>query len=157
MGVVAVLLLLLVASVYFYNSALSELAAGSCSDVPGDCPHETVVETQNLIISFLIIVVGIMAAWLIYSSFFASKAERPQEGEARAAQRKKRVSASELDADETKVAAIINSSGGSVFQSDITGKTGYSKVKVSRVLDRLEHKGLVERKRRGMANLVVAK
>ncbi|NUN11537.1 hypothetical protein HUU53_02730 [Candidatus Micrarchaeota archaeon] len=46
---------------------------------------------------------------------------------------------------------------GSAFQSDLINKTSYSKVKLSRILDRLENKGAVERKRRGMANLVIAK
>ena len=53
--------------------------------------------------------------------------------------------------------AFINGGNGSVYQSDIMKKTGFSKVKVSRVLDKLEQKGLLERKRRGMTNLVVAK
>lgn len=46
---------------------------------------------------------------------------------------------------------------GTVFQSDLIRKLGYSKVKVSRILDRLEMRGLVERRRRGMANVIVLK
>ena len=46
---------------------------------------------------------------------------------------------------------------GTVFQSDLIRKTGFSKVKVSRILDRLEMTGLVERRRRGMANVIVLK
>ncbi|RLE76927.1 MAG: transcriptional regulator, partial [Thermoprotei archaeon] len=33
--------------------------------------------------------------------------------------------------------------------------TGFSKAKVSRILDKLEAMGLVERKRRGMSNIVL--
>ena len=42
-----------------------------------------------------------------------------------------------------------------MFQSDIAEKTGFDKVKVTRVLDRLEGKQLIERKRRGMTNIVI--
>lgn len=152
-GVVAVLLLLFAASVFFYNRTLNELAAGSCSEDAAVCSHAKVVETQNAVIAVLIIVIAMMAGWLGYNAYFA----KPAQPEAPAAKQKRRkIAGDELSPDEQKVAAIINSSGGSVFQSDIMKKTGYTKVKVSRVLDRLEQKGLVERKRRGMANLVVA-
>ncbi|MBN2420844.1 MarR family transcriptional regulator, partial [Candidatus Woesearchaeota archaeon] len=62
---------------------------------------------------------------------------------------------SELDDDEKKVFEIILNAQGSVFQSELVSKTGLTKVKVTRILDRLEGKGLIERKRRGMTNVVV--
>jgi len=62
---------------------------------------------------------------------------------------------SELDEEEKKVFEIILSSQGSVFQSELVSKTGLTKVRVTRVLDKLEGKGLIERKRRGMTNVVV--
>jgi uncharacterized membrane protein len=43
------------------------------------------------------------------------------------------------------------------MQSDIVNNTSLTKVKVTRLLDKLEGKGLVERRRRGMGNLVVLK
>lgn len=50
--------------------------------------------------------------------------------------------------------AVVKADG-TIFQSDVMKQIGFSKVKTSRILDRLEAKGLVERRRRGMANLVV--
>ena len=44
-----------------------------------------------------------------------------------------------------------------VFQADLIEKTGISKVRMSRIIDRLEGNGLVERKRRGLTNVVVLK
>jgi len=61
-----------------------------------------------------------------------------------------------LQEEEKRVYQVILDSEGSAFQSDIVAKTGYSKVKVSRILDLLETKGVVER-RRGMTNLIVLK
>jgi len=161
MGIVAVLLLLFVAAVFFYNRTLNDLAASSCTENASICPHAKVVDTQNMVIAVLVIVIAIMAGWLLYNSYFAKPAAAQQEAanpEAKGAPaKKKKITAQELDADESAIAAIVNGAGGSVFQSDIMKKTGFSKVKVSRLLDRLEHKGLLERKRRGMTNLVVAK
>ena len=39
----------------------------------------------------------------------------------------------------------------------LMGKTDFSKVKVTRLLDKLEAKNLIERRRRGMTNAVVLK
>jgi uncharacterized membrane protein len=44
-----------------------------------------------------------------------------------------------------------------MFQSDIIEKTKLNKVKITRILDSLEAQNLIERKRRGMTNLVILK
>lgn len=62
-----------------------------------------------------------------------------------------------LDAEEKKIYQLLENSDGTIFQSDLVAKTGFSKVKVSRIIDKLETKGIVERRRRGMANLIVLK
>ena len=48
-------------------------------------------------------------------------------------------------------------SQGAVFQGELVEKMGYSKVKVSRILDKLEGQNLIERRRRGLANMVLIK
>ena len=65
--------------------------------------------------------------------------------------------ASALEGDETLVWHKMVEANGSLFQSDLIRATGFSKVKLSRVLDKLESRGAIERKRRGMTNLVVVK
>jgi len=62
-----------------------------------------------------------------------------------------------LKGEEKKIYNFIESSDGVILQSDLVEKTGYSKVKVTRILDKLEAKGLIERKRRGMSNIVMLK
>ena len=44
-----------------------------------------------------------------------------------------------------------------MFQSSLVNETKLSKVKVTRILDRLEGKSLIERKRRGMSNVIILK
>lgn len=61
-----------------------------------------------------------------------------------------------LKGDEKRIyEAIIDS--GAIFQGDIVEKLGLNKVKVSRILDKLEGRGLIERRRRGMSNVIVPK
>jgi uncharacterized membrane protein len=62
-----------------------------------------------------------------------------------------------LNEDEKTVINKIIEENGETFQSNLINKTGFSKVKITRILDKLEAKGLIERKRRGMSNLVVIK
>lgn len=63
---------------------------------------------------------------------------------------------SKLDNDEKKIFGMVSESG-AIFQSELVEKSGMGKVKITRLLDRLESKGIVERKRRGMTNVVVIK
>lgn len=51
----------------------------------------------------------------------------------------------------------IIDSNGTIFQSALTEKTSYNKVKISRILDKLEGRGLIERRRHGMTNVVIIK
>lgn len=60
-----------------------------------------------------------------------------------------------LKDDEKKIYEVILEADGIINQSELPEKTGLSKTSVSRALDLLESKGLVERKRRGMGNVVV--
>lgn len=58
------------------------------------------------------------------------------------------------DEDERLVLSLVVESGGSAFQSDLVERSGFSKAKVSLVLDRLEARGIIQRKRSGMTNLI---
>ena len=52
---------------------------------------------------------------------------------------------------------ILKENKGTVFQPKIVNDSGFSKIKVSRLLDKLEERQFIERKRRGMTNVVVLK
>jgi uncharacterized membrane protein len=57
--------------------------------------------------------------------------------------------------DEKEIVKLIIAEGGTIFQSQLVDKSGYSKSKVSLVLDRLEARNILERRRRGMSNVIV--
>ena len=62
-----------------------------------------------------------------------------------------------LEGDEKAVYQLIAAGNGMLFQSKLIEKTGFTKVKISRILDAMEARGLLERRRRGMTNVVVLK
>ena len=61
-----------------------------------------------------------------------------------------------LNDEEKKIYDLIKVEG-SIFQSNLVEKSTFDKVKVTRILDKLEGKQLIERKRRGMTNVVIIK
>ena len=63
---------------------------------------------------------------------------------------------SELREEEVTIFNMIKEQG-AIFQADVIEKSGFGKAKISRIVDRLEGKSLVERKRRGMTNVIVLK
>jgi len=63
----------------------------------------------------------------------------------------------DLDKESRSVLEKIIVNNGSILQSPLVEDLGLTKVKITRILDRLEGKGLIERKRRGMTNVVLLK
>ena len=57
--------------------------------------------------------------------------------------------------DEQKIYKAIIESDGIINQSELVEKTEISKSSISRILDLLESKGLVEKRRRGMGNIIL--
>lgn len=72
-------------------------------------------------------------------------------------QRKKKIDTSNLDKDEKRVITLLQEEGNAVFQRDLMEKLEIGKVKTTRLLDKLEAKQFIHRKRRGMNNIVVLK
>ncbi|HWQ63391.1 MAG TPA: MarR family transcriptional regulator [Methanospirillum sp.] len=62
-----------------------------------------------------------------------------------------------LKEDQQLIYQSILDADGLIPQSDIVEKTGLSKSNVSRTLDILESMGLIERRRRGMGNIILLK
>lgn len=61
------------------------------------------------------------------------------------------------DDDESRLVQIVVDNDGTIFQSQLVEESGFSKSKVSIVLDRLEARGILERRRHGMSNAVILK
>ena len=64
---------------------------------------------------------------------------------------------SNIDKDEKRVVDLLIGEDNAMFQADLMEKLGIGKVKMTRLLDKLEAKQIIERKRRGMNNIVILK
>jgi uncharacterized membrane protein len=60
-----------------------------------------------------------------------------------------------LDGDKRKLFNEIVEAGGEILQSELHTQTGFSKAKITRILDYLELKGLIVRKSYGMTNKII--
>ena len=69
----------------------------------------------------------------------------------------KDIDVSGFDEHEKLIYGLLKENKGSMYQSDIIKKTGFSKVQMTRILDKMEHNDIIDRKRRGMTNIVVLK
>jgi uncharacterized membrane protein len=59
-----------------------------------------------------------------------------------------------IESDEEKIVKLLRDSGGSLYQSMITDRCGFSKAKTSQVLSVLESRGVVRRHKRGRQKVV---
>lgn len=139
----AILVFLIVLS---FNNALESIVNETC-DHGIACPMQTTLTNQKAISYSLMGVFFISGLYLILFG----------KDDAREAKAKVNIKNLNLDADEKKIVDSVTSKEGSIYQSDLIKETGFSKVKTSRVLDKLEGKGAIERKRRGMTNIIILK
>ena len=133
-----------------FNKALNSIVELSCTH--GEmCPMQATLQTQE-IISY-----GLMGLLLLVGLFmiFFMKDEKVYIEKKHISDEEKKTKLENLDDEERSVMNIVLRKEGSVYQSDLIKELKVSKVKVSRLLDKLEGKGLIERKRRGMTNVIV--
>ncbi|RME54845.1 MarR family transcriptional regulator [Candidatus Woesearchaeota archaeon] len=142
MLVISIALVFLIIVISF-NKALEKIVSTTCTHGPA-CPMYITLETQQIISYSLI---GLLIVIGIIMMFFLK--EKPKE--------KVKVSNVALSDEENNIINILKKEHGSIYQSDIIKETGLSKVKVTRILDKLEGKKLIERKRRGMTNIIILK
>ncbi len=110
-----------------------------------------------IIIAASALVLGISAMYLL---FFDSVTANPGNGRINS----NNLNRSDMDSviktlkdDEKIIYNLILEAEGVIYQSDIVMKSEFPKAKVSRCLDALENSGIVERKRKGMGNIVLLK
>jgi predicted transcriptional regulator len=147
--------------IYSFNTAMTNIVNTSCSH-GSSCPMWGTIDFQTNISIAITIFVAAVGIYLIFfgeESKIITKIKKIREQ----VEPKKFTRANyqkimgSMGSDEKRVFGMVVDAHGSIMQSDIVRKTGFPKVKVSRILDRLEGRGLVERRRRGMANDVVLK
>ncbi len=139
------------ALVISFNLALENIVTSTCVHGP-ECPMQTTLATQKIISYGLIGLLFLVGAFVTF--FMREKALPPETKKVISEDEKKKV-LENLDEEEKRIMELVLANQGSIYQSDLLKETQHTKVKVTRILDKLEGKGLVERKRRGMTNIVI--
>jgi uncharacterized membrane protein len=147
--------------IFAFNQAMTTIVNTSCSHGTS-CPMWGTIEFQtNMSLAIMVFVIAIG----LYLVFFGQedkiitkfKTIKQQIEPKKITKENYRKVMESLDSDERAVLEKIINSKGTIFQSDLVNNDRFNKVKVTRILDRLEGRGLVERRRRGMTNVIVLK
>ena len=126
----------------------NEIIHRSCNLPEGICPYVGFPVTSI----YLLIIISILLAYGLYLIFSSKESEKVSESKNKEFEK----TISMLKGDEKKIYEILIEND-ALFQSEIIEKTSLNKVKISRILDKLEGRGLVERKRRGLSNVLIPK
>jgi len=129
---------------------LGQSAQLSCQCEEGLCPMTGNLPVQSYI-GF-----SMIGALVIFGSFIIFRSRHDDLASSRRKADMAR-NIKSLEKDEQALYQKIAESDGVVFQGDLVEQLGFSKVKVSRMLDRMEHRGLLEKRRRGMSNIIILK
>ena len=146
--------IMLAVIVLLFGNNTKTILETTCPLVYGgyDCPAYSALDKQAYIgvaMSGILVIVGV---FLIFTrqreKIIIRKIEKRSQ--------RKNHDLSDLTTDEKQVFTLIKEQR-AIFQAELIEKSEKSKVAITRILDRLESKGLIERKRRGMNNVVVLK
>lgn len=135
--------------VLLFNNVIRDNLGLTCSHGP-TCEMYSSLNIQTWISLIIVGVVLLIGLFLIFAKeekeVIFKKIKEP----------KKKISLEGLDAREKEAVKLIQEKGG-IFQADLMEKLEIGKVGLTRLLDKLEAKQIVERKRRGMNNFVILK
>jgi len=151
---IAVLMLIII---LIFNFGLTKIINLSCSH-GSECGMYTSVRIQtyfSLTITLFVFMIGI---FLIFSKENEKVIIKKIHPLASAKPKKFNPKSMEnLNQEEKNIMNLLLENNNSMFQSQLIEKTNLNKVKITRLLDSLESQGLIERKRRGMTNIVMLK
>jgi len=123
--------------------------------VVGQILSYTQVDVIIMVVSALLL--GISGFYLLFSDFIETRGALPTIGKSDTLELDVKFALRLLDGDKRKVFSEIVESGGEILQSDLPPRTGFSKAKITRILDSLERKGLIIRKSHGMTNKIIVR
>lgn len=134
--------------IWLFNYGVANIINATCSMGPTCSMYKTLsIQTWiSILIASVVFIVGLVLIFSKETEKIVIKKEK-----------KKAIDTSKLDKVEKQVVKIIQDENGAVFQSSLMETLGIGKVGITRLLDKLEAKQIIERKRRGMNNIVVLK
>lgn len=143
--------IMMIIMIFMFNSAMNSFVKSSCTLAHGGdyCPMYETIDKQTYLSLTLVVIIFLIGIFLIFK-----KPERKII--IKNLKKLRKYDLSRLKKEEIEVFNLVKENK-AIFQAEIIEKTGFGKAKVTRVIDRLENSGLVERKRRGMTNIIVLK
>jgi uncharacterized membrane protein len=145
---------LLVIIVLLFQKALKQVVTMSCGEEHSIvCPMNITIDQQTYLALAIVGLLIVIAVILIFNKPREKIIIKTKTVHAK----KKKIDKSKLDKDEKKVVNFLEKENGAIFQKTLMEKLEIGKVKTTRLLDKLEAKQIIERKRRGMNNIVVLK
>jgi uncharacterized membrane protein len=149
--------ILIVIIIFLFNQGMTTIVNETCSH-GSTCTMYTTIRTQTYLSFSIAGLVFIIGLFLIFSKENEKVVIKKIKPTANLEPKKfSRKSLENLNNEEKNIMNLLLENKGSMFQSDIIEKTNINKVKITRILDSLEAQGLIERKRRGMTNIVMLK
>jgi uncharacterized membrane protein len=139
--------------VLLFNNVIKENIGLTCSH-GSTCGMYSDLNIQTWISLIVVAVVFIIGLFLIFAKENEKIILRTK---TKTVTEKKKIDLENLDSEERKIVKIIRDENGAIFQRTLMEKLGMGKVGMTRILDKLEAKQVIERKRRGMTNVVVLK
>lgn len=145
---------------YIFNRALAKIVDTSCTH-GASCPMWGTIDFHTNIAIVVMVFIILVGVYLIFKKeekeiIIKTKKIKVELSNKSSLSRIKQAQ-SKLNEEEKNVLNTVLNNQGSIFQSELVEKTNINKVKVTRILDRLEGLNLIERKRRGMTNIVILK
>ncbi len=146
--------IVLIGIVFLFKTSLEDYIYTTCPLLHNtdatECPATRTLNQQAYLAYFLvsvIAIIGLILAIIKPEKIIVIKKVKDKKVE---------IDTKEFSKEEKNI-IILLSKEKTMFQADLIEKTQMSKAKITRILDKLENKNIIERKRRGLTNIVVFK
>jgi len=146
--------IVIVIIIIIFNSGMNQIVDETCSH-GSECTMYDTIKTQTNLSFAIAGLVFIIGLFLIFSK--PDEIEKLVIKTKTIKEKKKPLDLTNLDRDEKQLIELLQQENNAIFQAELMEKLEIGKVKTTRLLDKLEAKQLIERKRRGMNNIVVLK
>ena len=143
--------------IFIFNQGMTSIVNETCTH-GSECTMYKTIRTQTYLsfaIAGIVLIIGLFMIFSKESEKIIIKKIQPLKSLEPKKFNKK--SLENLDNEEKNIMNLLLENKGNMYQMDIIEKTNLNKVKITRILDSLESQGFIERKRRGMANIVMLK
>jgi uncharacterized membrane protein len=138
------------AIVLLFNLGLRNIVDQTCVHGSECTMYDTITlqTSLSLIIAGIVLIIGLFL-------IFSKESEKIVIKRVKSREKRKKIDKTKLNSDERKVVKVLEREGGAFFQRSLMEELEIGKVKMTRLMDKLEAKQIIERKRRGMNNIIV--